>query len=313
MGPGLLLICLAAASWGTTGATMALLARGADANPLLVGAARLAVAAPLLLAAARLAEGPLRTAPPRAALAAGLCMAAYQICYFTAVPRSGVALTALVAICSSPLMIAALAVALLGERLTARAAIALAAGVAGTALLVLGPRGVGDLTARLLGGVLLAFGAGVSYALYAVVTKRGLDRAPPLSLAAVTFSIAALAIAPALLVATAPPVGPAPAGAAGPVTASLADQVRRGWPLLLYLGAVPTALAYALYTTGLRRVPAVAAGIASLLEPLTATALGVAAFGETLGARGALGAALLLGALVLLALPERVSRPGPSA
>jgi drug/metabolite transporter, DME family len=313
MAPGLLLICLAAVSWGTTGATMTVLARLADASPLLVGAARLAVAAPLLLAVARLAEGPLGAAPPRAAVVAGLCMAAYQVCYFTAVPRSGVALTALVAICSSPLIIAALAVAFLGERLTARTAIALAAGVAGTALLVLGPRGPGELTARLLGGVLLALGAGFSYALYAVVTKRGLGHSPPLALAAVTFSIAALALAPVLLVATAPPAGPVPAGAVTPVTASLADQVRRGWPLLLYLGAVPTALAYALYTTGLRRVPAVAAGIASLLEPLTATVLGVAAFGETLGARGALGASLLLGALVVLALPVRVSRPGPGA
>ena len=62
-----------------------------------------------------------------------------------------------------------------------------------------------------------------------------------------------------------------------------------------------TALAYVLFTVGLRRVPATAAGIVTLLEPLTATTLGVAVFGESLGALGVLGAALLLGALGLLA------------
>lgn len=60
MNLGLLLVCLAAISWGTTGATMTLLARGAFAGPLLVGFFRMAVAAPFLLAAARVAEGPWR-------------------------------------------------------------------------------------------------------------------------------------------------------------------------------------------------------------------------------------------------------------
>ncbi len=272
---------------------MTLLARGASADPLLVGVMRLVVASPILVAIAWLREDGPRAASPGAAVLAGLCMSAYQVCYFLAVPRSGVALTALVAICSAPLMIAGMASVGLGERLTPRTGLSLGAGVAGTALLVLGPRAFGELTPRLLAGVALALGAGFSYALYAVVTKRGLAGAPPrsqggpLGLAAVTFTIAAVALAPVL----------------GLAEGALGDQLRRGWPLFLYLGAVPTAFAYALYTSGLSRVPATAAGIATLLEPLTATALGVVAFGETLGARGAVGAVLLLGALVMLARP----------
>jgi DME family drug/metabolite transporter len=62
----------------------------------------------------------------------------------------------------------------------------------------------------------------------------------------------------------------------------------------------PTAVAYVLFTTGLTRVPATAAGIVSLLEPLTATTLGLLVFGERLGAVGITGALLLLAALVLL-------------
>ena len=83
--------------------------------------------------------------------------------------------------------------------------------------------------------------------------------------------------------------------------ASPTRAVRAGWPLLLYLGVGPTAIAYALFTAGLGRVPATAAGIVSLLEPLTATTLGLLLFGERLGAAGLLGAMLLLAALVILA------------
>jgi DME family drug/metabolite transporter len=88
-----------------------------------------------------------------------------------------------------------------------------------------------------------------------------------------------------------------------------ARQIALGWPWLLYLGAVTTASAYAAYTIGLRLVPAAAAGVAALFEPLTATLLGVAVFGERLGALGWTGAALLIAAL--LALSPRRSAATP--
>lgn len=267
---------------------MTLAARDA-AGPLLVGWMRLAVAAPCLLATAWLASA--RPAPrPTFARAdwpvlgaVGAAMAAYQLFYFWAVTLTGVAVAALLAICSAPMLIALLAALVLGERLTTVMRLSLVLAVAGTALLVVGPRGLGQIAGRFGGGALLALGAGLSYAVYAVGTKRLLERVPPLPLAAATFGLAAVLISPALV-------------AAGPIRAPLAET----WPLLVYLGVVPTAVAYVLFTAGLRRVPATAAGIVSLLEPLTATTLGVAVFGESLGALGVLGAALLLGALVLL-------------
>jgi DME family drug/metabolite transporter len=211
-------------------------------------------------------------------------MAAYQVCYFRAVTLSGVAVTALLAICSAPLIIALLAAVLLGERLAPPVKLSLVLAVIGTALLVLGPRPLGALAGRFGEGALLALGAGLSYAVYAVAAKRVLSRAAPVSVAAITFGLAALFLAPALV------TEPISGGA-----------VARAAPLLLYLGIGPTAIAYVLFTIGLARVPATAAGIVSLLEPLTATALGVAVFGESLGAPGALGAALLVAALLVLA------------
>jgi drug/metabolite transporter, DME family len=295
---GLLLIAVAAASWGTTGATMTLLSRDATVSPLLVGWSRLAIAAPcLLLAAAGAARlGPRSpTRRPWPALgdlplcaALGLAMAAYQVCYFRAVTLVGVAAAALLAICSAPLLIAVLAAGFLGERLTPLVRLSLGAAVAGTALLVVGPRGLDQVAGRFGLGALLALGAGVSYAVYAVAAKGLLARVTPLAVSAITFSLAAVFLAPALL------SEPAPARA-----------LAAGWPLLVYLGLGPTAVAYVLFTTGLTRVPATAAGIVSLLEPLTATTLGLLVFGERLGAVGIAGALLLLAALVLLTTSRR--------
>jgi DME family drug/metabolite transporter len=297
---GLLLIAVAAASWGTTGATMTLLSREAAASALLVGWCRLAVAAPFLVLGAayvaRFGSRPASRRPwPSAAdlplcAALGLAMAAYQVCYFRAVTLVGVAVAALLAICSAPLLIAALAAVFLGERFTPMVRLSLVMAVAGTALLVVGPGGLDDIAGQFGLGALLALGAGVSYAVYAVAAKGLLARVAPLAVAAITFGLAAVFLAPALL------AEPAPARA-----------VSEGWPLLLYLGVGPTAIAYALFTAGLGRVPATAAGIVSLLEPLTATTLGVLVFGERLGAVGGVGALLLLAALVVLTRGSRIT------
>jgi DME family drug/metabolite transporter len=81
-----------------------------------------------------------------------------------------------------------------------------------------------------------------------------------------------------------------------------------GWALLLYLGLIPSALAYGLFLTGMRSTPATVASVLTLVEPLTATILAAILFGERLGALGLLGGALLLGAILVLAL-----KSGPKA
>ncbi len=293
---GLLLVALASISWGTTGAVLTLVVRQADASPLLVGWMRLAIAAPCLVLAAlwaarrsRRAAWPHRLAPGTLAgsLVLGVAMASFQTCYFLAVTLTGVAVAALLAICSAPLMIALLAAAFLNERLTPTVGVSLGLAVAGTGMLVVGPRGLGEISGHFGLGALLALGAGLSYAVYAVLAKRLLTRMAPLTVAAATFVVAALVLAPAL-----------------PAERHVLGSIAAGWPLLLYLGLGPTAGAYALFTMGLRRVPASVAGIVSLLEPLTASLLGVVAFRETLGALGVVGGALLLAALAILAVPR---------
>jgi len=81
-----------------------------------------------------------------------------------------------------------------------------------------------------------------------------------------------------------------------------------GAALALYLGAIPTALAYVMFARGLKRIGAGETATLTLAEPLTAAALGVIALGERPSAAAAAGAALVLSGLAVLALwPARVS------
>jgi DME family drug/metabolite transporter len=272
---------------------MATLAGLGDVGPLFVGWARLAVAAPCLAAAALCrrafaAEAEHAAAPPRGdvitLVGLGAAMAIYQLCYFRAVTLTGVAVTALLAICTAPLFIAAIASLALGERISRRVGVCLVMAVLGTGLLVGGTREWDGLSGRFAAGAALAIGAGLSYAAYAVAAKGVLVRQAPIVVAAVTFGSGALFLSPVLAL----EAWPSPAA------------LTAGWPLLVYLGVGPTALAYVLFTAGLRRIPATAAGIVGLLEPLTAAGLGIWLFGERLSGTGFLGAALLLAALLLL-------------
>lgn len=229
-------------------------------------------------------------------------MAAYQACYFWAVPLAGVAVTALVSICSSPIFIALFAAKFLGERLTKKIYLALGLGLIGTSLLVINPQATIAQDWSFFGGVLFALGAGFAYAAYAVGSKAVIEKLPPFTVLAYSFSIAALFLSPALLLTT------------NPINQTINNSLinTSNWqlqlPFLLYLGIVSTGFAYLIYIQGLKSTKATVAGIAVLLEPLTATCLGIVVFKEALGISGAIGGGLLLGSIALLSIPDNTSQ-----
>jgi DME family drug/metabolite transporter len=75
--------------------------------------------------------------------------------------------------------------------------------------------------------------------------------------------------------------------------------------VLVYLGLVPSALAYGLFFTGLRTVPGAVASIVTLLEPVTATALATLVLGQHLPAAALAGGVLVLGAVAVLSVRGR--------
>ena len=83
----------------------------------------------------------------------------------------------------------------------------------------------------------------------------------------------------------------------------------RGALAALWLGVVPTAVAYVLFARGLEGVSAATASTLTLAEPLTAAALGILLLGEAPATATAVGAALLLTGLVVLARRTRGTTP----
>jgi DME family drug/metabolite transporter len=288
------LVLAAAVLWGTTGTARALAPSGT--SPLSVGAVRIAVGAAALLAMARLCGG-LRWGVrwPRVPVIAGaVAIAGYQLAFFSAVARTGVAVGTMVAIGSAPVLAGLLAWLVRGERPARRWYGATMLAMTGGGLLA-----VAGQTVRFSpDGVTLALVAGAAYAVYAVAAKELLTRRGQVEVMAMLFGGGALLLVP---VAALHPLG---------WLATL-----RGGLVALHLGLVATATAYVLFAAGLRRVSVSRAATISLAEPLTAATLGVALLGERLTTVGVAGAAVLLAGLALLAATSRTAAtlsPSPS-
>ncbi len=286
---GLVLILIAALCWGTVGVATKTIYTLADTTALSIGFLRLAIATPVLLVACWRTCGrhafrvPLRDLPLM--LLIGVTMALYQVCFLGAIPRIGVASTTLITLCTAPVIVALLAAALLGEVLTLRVVLALVAGLAGTVMLSWTNPSVLAGRHTTLVGVGLALSSALGYSIMTLCSRALAGRYHPLQPMTVGLGAGALLLLPFAL--------------ASGITVSFPSA---GWGLLLYLGIVPTALAFVVFLTGMEHTTATIASIITLIEPLTATVLAWLLFDEQLGLLGLFGAALLLGAIGLLYL-----------
>jgi DME family drug/metabolite transporter len=280
--------------WGTTGVATRTVFAVADTTPLSVAFCRLAFSLPALGLASASLLGPsqFRVKRPHLLVMAliGVMLALYQVFFFGALQHVGVAVATLVTLCSAPVLVAVISAVALRERPGRRVLLALAAALAGTLLLASPNDGTGPGSDTLT-GVMLALASAFGYALVALLTRSVARQYHPLLTVTVGFTIGTLVLLPALL-------------ADGPRL----DFPALGWAVLVYLGLVPTALAYALFTQGMRTTSATVASIATLVEPLTATGLAWLLLDERIGPLGLLGAALLLGAMVSL-----LRSPNPAA
>jgi DME family drug/metabolite transporter len=167
------------------------------------------------------------------------------------------------------------------EKPAGRWGFATALAILGCALLVL-PGGQLTLQAW---GIGLALGAGLCYALYALLTKRLLEGHAPEAVMAVVFCLGAILLTPAFFL----------------VDIRWLGQWR-GLAVALHLGLVATALAYTLFARGLNLISTATAVSLSLAEPLTAGLLGVFLLGESLALLAWIGVGVLFGGLALLSL-----------
>ncbi len=283
------LVLLSAVCFGTTGTAQAL---GPDAAPLTVGAARIAIGGALLLLVARAVPAAAAPWPRRELGVVAVAIAVYQLSFFAAVDRTGVAVGTVVALGSAPALAGVAGRLIDGQPLTRRWAAATALACAGVLLLV---GGGGSASVDPL-GIMLAVISGTGYATYTVLAKRALRQGhAPERVMAASFSLGALLLLPVL---------------------ALGDlhwlATGDGLAMALYLGAIPTAVAYILFARGLKHLTPGETATLTLAEPLTATGLGIVALGERPGATAAVGAGLVLAGLLALALPARAAAPAPA-
>jgi probable blue pigment (indigoidine) exporter len=190
-----------------------------------------------------------------------------------------------------PLVVALLAVPVLGQRLSVRRVAWGVAGVAGVGLVVLGPGARLDPV-----GVVAGLVGAVSMALGVTLTKRWGRPAGvgPVSSAGWQLTAGGLFLVPVtLLLEGAPP--------------AIDGRAALGY---LWLGLVGGLIAYVLWFRGIGRLPVTSVAFLSPLSPLVAAVIGVAVLGESLSAVQAAGFALALAAVLAGQLPERGRRGG---
>lgn len=197
----------------------------------------------------------------------------------TAVALAGATITAFVAGLYA-VLVAALGVPLLGERLERATVAWLGLALAGTALL-------GDLRPApdLAAGIMVALGAAVAFALFLVLTRRWSQR---YRLPGAMVSLVAQAEMGIGLGIVMPWSGDP--GVAAPLSAEAVAAVA-------WLAAGPGALAAVLVVIGMRRLPARRASAFLLLNPPTAALGGWLLLGERLTATQLVGAGLVLVAI----------------
>lgn len=300
---GVLYVAIAATAWGTGGAVAAELYDVGVIGPISVSFWRFLTGLGLLLTAhlvrrSRRPETALSlratfAANPRRALITGFGLAVYQTAYFASVQQAGLTVATVVTLGSGPVLVAAGARLTLGERTGAAGTAAVASGVAGLVLLMGGADGSTGPSPLLGIGYALLSAAG-----YAGVTLLGRFSGRKNAGGAFESTVTGFAVGTVCLLPMALLEGLLP------------DMERPAWTLglLLYLGAVPTALAYTLFFVGLGVVRATTASVVALVEPITAAVIGILVFGERLNAIVLTGTALLLSAVLFLAADEGVGR-----
>lgn len=282
---GILAVVGAALCFGTTGTTQQL--GVPDVAPVAVGAARLICGSLFLFLFAHLqrrSRGSIRM-PLRDLIICGLGVAIYQLTFFSAVSKTGIAISTVTALGSAPTFSAIVAFLVLRERPGKSWFIGTSVTLCGI-FLVGTAHGISSFD---ISGVVLAMIAGLGFAVFNVISRKSLSiGAQDIWLTASTFGIAALITAPFLMVES-------------------LDWVitPKGALSILWLGLVPTAFGYFLFTYGLRRIESSVAATVVLAEPATATILAAVVIGESLVLQSYLGIAVVALGIVYITRSAR--------
>ena len=228
----------------------------------------------------------------------GLVLALFNALWTLSVSINGAAVaTVLVYSCGA--FTAVLGRILLKERLGGAKIAAVALSLVGCAL-VAGILDIGSWKGN-LAGVLTGIAAGLAYAGYSIMgrsaSQRGLD---PWSTLLYVFFFAALF----LLFVNLLPGAPLPGSSRTPADILWLGAAWKGWLVLFLLGAIPTVAGFGLLLVSLTHLPSSVASLVVSTEPVFTAVFAYFLLGEMLTAPQLIGAAMILGGVVVLRLFE---------
>ncbi|WEX77729.1 DMT family transporter [Sinorhizobium numidicum] len=288
---GYLYLSLAMVLVGSTVAASKVIASGL--SPFTATALRFAIAFPLLLLAMRVTATAWPKPQPREWLILLVQAGAGSVGYTTLL-ISGLKLTpaadAGVIIGTLPVVSAAIAILILGERPHRFALLAIVLAAAGVLSIVFNGGGGGH---SFFGGVLI-LGAVICEGLFILINKRLKTEIPPLALSTLMAGLGVAVAAPAALLET-------------PWTATItADAVGA----VIYYALVPTVGGFLLWYAGLAKVSGTEASVFTALAPVSAVLLAFFFLGESIAPNQLIGISFVLIAVLSLALraPEMSSR-----
>jgi drug/metabolite transporter (DMT)-like permease len=277
-----------------------------DAPPATIAAARFALATALLWlwarTRARVRRPRLADLPLVAALGA-TAVAGYNILFLYGLELAPATDGAIIVPGLAPVLTAAIAWPLLGERIGARGGLGFALALAGL-VLVVDPAGGVDAE-RLLGALLFVLGA-ACWGVYSILGKTATARFDP-----VTATLYGTAAGTLMLL---------PFSFAGGGWRELAGASPETWASVVYLGVFGTVLAFVGFYEGVQRIGPSRAASFALLVPVFGVLGAVLLLGEPLGALTVVGGAAVIAGLWLLQrqLPvvrstrdAHLARPGP--
>ena len=269
--------------FGTVGTAIAYAPTNAGGSALGIG--RLAIGALLLLIFMPVFGGK-RTnffihARKKSVFFMALGAAAFQPFFFSATTSNGVALSTLLAVGCIPIFTGILSAIIFHERFSTLWFAATSLAIFGLAL-----RFSGEIKVESTLGILMAFGAGLSVAIYVNAAKIALrSQENPIELTSTAYLIGSLFLIPLIFSEDLGWLG------------SL-----RGVAVVFYLGAITMALANIFQIYGLRKMSPSSAGTLALAEPLTATVLGITLLNESLTTISFIGLAIVSAALIWLSI-----------
>ena len=297
-GRGYLLAAVAAAGWAAGGLTAKWLfvTTGAEVDPATLSAARAVLATLMLVAYLGLfrrseLKVSLRDLPFLAIFGVfGLAMVHFT--YFATIQLTNVP-TAILLEYLAPILVLAVSVIALGERLTWALPVGVALSVTGCALMV-GAIGGNGLT---ISGPGLAWGlaSAVFFALYTVLGKYAAPRFSPWTL--LTYGLGFAAVFWLLWL-----------GGPAPIVAVLSDPVRLG--VVSVMALVSTIVPFGAFLTALHHIDATKASITATLEPVLAgigTYL-IPVLYQPLSALQLLGGGFVLAAVIVAQAPQLIAR-----